>query len=307
MDNTTVLSNGVLIPRIGFGTYPMMGLQLNEAIFSAYNCGYRLVDTADNYYNESDLGDSLSDLYKKTDATREELFIVSKVSDELYHPSAIGGGLNKGIYFWKSSPIMQQPDSVHKVVRKKIEDTLRFLRTDYLDLYLMHWPYPDFLSEIWYELELLYKSGIVRSIGVCNCRERHIETIKKNCTVLPMVNQIETSPLNTKEAVINYCNQHEIHVMVYSPLMSLKRKEKCSYLSYIQNLASKYAITTAQVVLRYNIQRGLIPIPKSTNAFRIKSNYSVFQFELSQEEMNILSSFNENLQSIPESKACPGI
>ncbi|MBR2261333.1 MAG: aldo/keto reductase [Paludibacteraceae bacterium] len=301
------LSNGVVIPHVGLGTYPMKGEELCHAVINAYNAGYRLIDTADNYYNESDLGNSLQILYAKTDAQRKDLFLVSKVSDELYPTNSIGGGQNKGKYFWKNSPIMQQDNAVHNVVRKKIEDTLNFLKTDYLDLYLMHWPYPDFFSEIWYELEQIYKEGLVRAIGVCNCRERHFEKLKQTCEILPMVNQFETSPINTRENTVKYCNENGIKVMVYSPLMSLKRIEKREYQEYLKILSQKYKKNTAQIVLRFDIQRGLIPIPKSSHQERLMTNISVFDFVLDSSEMDMLYGFNENYQYLPESKSCPGL
>lgn len=307
MNTATCLSNGIEIPHIGLGTYPMMGKQLTDAVVNAYQVGYRLIDTADNYYNEKDLGESLEQLYAQTDASRKDLFLVSKVSDELYHPNAVGGGLNKGIYFWKNSPVMQQSDSVHKVVRKKIEDSLKYLRTDYLDLYLIHWPYPDFFSEIWFEMEQIYKEGLVRSIGVCNCRERHIEKLKTSCEIMPMVNQFETSPINIRQTTVEYCNTHNIKIMVYSPLMSLKRIEKENYQKKLRELAAKYGKSIAQIVLRFDIQRGLIPIPKSSHMGRLKNNISIFDFELSKLEMNSLFACNEDYQYLPESKSCPGL
>jgi diketogulonate reductase-like aldo/keto reductase len=307
MTTNICLSNGIEIPHLGLGTYPMMGGELTEAVINAYQAGYRLIDTADNYYNEKDLGESLEELYSKTGATRKDLFLVSKVSDELYHPKAVGGGLNKGIYFWKNSPVMQQQNSVHKVVRKKIQDTLNYLRTDYLDLYLMHWPYPDFFSEIWYEMEQIYKEGLVRAIGVCNCRERHFEKLKASCEIMPMVNQFETSPINIRQSTIDYCDAHNIRIMVYSPLMSLKRIEKERYQKCLKELSSKYGRSTAQIVLRFDVQRGLIPIPKSSHLERLKSNISVFDFELTELEMNRLYECNEDFQYLPESKSCPGL
>lgn len=307
MNNILKLSNGVDIPSLGLGTYPMTGKVLTNAIVSAYKVGYRLIDTADNYYNEKDLGESLSELYHHTGAVREEMFLVSKVSDELYHPDSIGGGLNKGLYFWKNSPIMQRSNAVHDIVNKKIEDTLRFLHTEYLDLYLMHWPYPDFFAEIWYEMEQLYKTGKVRAIGVCNCRERHLIKLSKSCEILPMVNQIETSPLNTKCDIVEYCNKNNIRIMVYSPLMSLRRTKQISYQKYLGDLAQKYNKNKAQINLRFDIQRGLIPIPKSSNLDRLLNNISIFDFELTETEMQKLFSFNVNLQYLPESKSCPGI
>lgn len=307
MKNNILLSNGVSMPHIGLGTYPMMGQQLTDAIINGYNVGYRLIDTADNYYNENDLGDSLGILYSKTEAKREDMFLVSKISDELYHPNEIGGGLNKGLYFWKNSPIMQNPNAVHDIVTKKIDDTLRYLRTDYLDLYLIHWPYPDFFPEIWYEMEQIYKKGKVRAIGVCNCRERHFEKLKHSCEIFPMVNQFETSPINTKVSLIEYCDQHDVRIMVYSPLMSLKRKEMTAYQDLLVELSKKYNVSTSQIVLRFDIQRGLIPIPKSANQERLKSNITVYDFSLSIEEMNMLLGMNVNFQYLPESRSCPGI
>ena len=307
IENKVILSNGVEMPHIGLGTYPMFGQQLTETVIAAYKEGYRLIDTADNYYNEKDLGESLRTLYATTDAKREDMFLVSKVSDELYHPASIGGGLNKGVYFWKSSVVMQQPNSVRDVVTKKIDDTLRFLKTDYLDLYLMHWPYPDYLMDIWYEMERLYQSGKVRAIGMCNCRQRHFEKMSQSCKILPMVNQFETSPINTKETIVDYCNENNIKVMVYSPLMSLRKNEMVDFQNLLVQLATKYNVSISQIILRFDIQRGLIPIPKSTNANRLRSNISVFDFCLTEEDMKALFAMNVNFQYLPESKSCPGL
>ena len=307
MKNTFLLSNGLQIPAVGMGTYPLNGQILMNAVYDAYCCGYRLFDTSDNYYNEEDLGLSIEALYGKTDAKREELFLVSKLSDELYRPGTLGGGQNRGMYFWKNSTIMQGEKAVHNVVRQKIAYTLASLQTDYLDLLLMHWPYPDFFEEIWYEMENLYKEGLVRAIGVCNCRERHFEKLRKSCTILPMVNQFESSPLNTKHTLTEYCNKNNIHVMIYSPLMSLRLKHSGPYYEYLKKLEAKYHKTKAQIILRFDVQRGFTPIPKSSHKTWLSSNIDIFDFELTTEEMNGLFGFNENLQYLPESKSCPGL
>lgn len=302
-----ILSNGVEIPHIGLGTYPMHGQALTDAVWNAYRAGYRMIDTADNYYNEEDLGFSLANLYKRSGCLRSDLFLVSKVSDELYLPHEAGGGRNKGIYFWRNSPLMQGNDAVRKVVREKIHNTLRFLRTDYLDLYLMHWPYPDFFPEIWHEMENLYKEGLVRAIGVCNCRKRHLEKLKRECEITPMVNQFETSPLNTKEGLAEYCNEQNIRVMVYSPLMSLRRNEYPEYQNLLRGLADKYGCSKAQIVLRFDIQRGLIPIPKSSSAERLKANIDIDRFMLDNHDMQRLMACNVDLPYMPESRSCPGL
>lgn len=300
------LSNGVVIPGIGLGTYPMTGDVLTSSIYNAYLSGYRLIDTADNYYNEGDLGVSLESLYKSTDAQRKDLFLVSKISDELYKPGTLGGGTNKGIYFWKNSPLMQGEHAVKKIVRQKIQNSLSLIKTDYLDLLLMHWPYPDFFEEIWYEMENVYNEGLVRAIGVCNCRERHLQKLK-NARIFPMVNQFESSPINTKVGLIDYCRKNNVQVMTYSPLMSLRLGKSSAYYDYLKILAQKYGKTVSQIVLRYNIEMGLIPIPKSSNKERLEMNIDIFDFKLENEELVKLISFNENKQYLPESKSCPGL
>lgn len=307
MNETFLLSNGIEIPAVGMGTYPLNGQVLLDAVHDAYCCGYRLFNTADNYYNEEDLGKSLEHLYSCTDAKREDLFLVSKLSDELYKPGTLGGGLNKGLYFWKHSPVMQGNDAVHRVVRQKISSTLKSLHTDYLDLLLMHWPYPDYFEEIWFEMENLYREGLVRAIGVCNCRERHFEKLRRSSSVFPMVNQFESSPLNTKQSLAGYCKQNGVHVMIYSPLMNLRLKSGADYGEYLESLAGKYRKTKAQIILRFDIQRGFTPIPKSVHKERLLSNIDLFDFELTKQEMKHLSDFNEDRQTLPESKSCPGL
>ena len=307
MSNSFTLSNGLRIPSIGMGTYPLKGNILSNAVYEAYCAGYRLFDTADNYYNEGDLGESLLRLYSRTDARREDLFLVSKLSDELYKPGTLGGGSNKGLYFWKNSPAMRGEGAVRKIVRQKIANTLKCLRTERLDLLLMHWPYPDFFEEIWYEMEKLYQEGIVMAIGVCNCRERHLERLRSSCSIFPMVNQFESSPVNTKVSLVNYCKTHGVHIMIYSPLMSLRLKSKAEYQACLGKLASKYHKEKAQIILRFDVQRGFTPIPKSAHAERLRENMSIFDFELSHEEMDMLLNFNDNVQYMPESKSCPGL
>lgn len=303
----TILSNNVEMPLLGLGTYPIYGEELTRTIISAYNAGYRLIDTADNYYNEKDLGISLEQLYKNTSAKRKDLFLVTKLSDELYPAKSIGGGVNRGIYFWKNSPAMQSPNAVKNIVEQKISNSLKCMKTDYIDALLMHWPYPDFFEEIWYEMEILYKKGVVRSIGVCNCRERHFEKLSKSCEIYPMINQFETSPINTKSSLAKYCEAHNVKVMIYSPLMSLRRTYLKDYHDYLKELGAKYGKNQAQIVLRFDTMRGMIPIPKSTNQSRLKSNIDIFDFQLTIEEINTLMSFNIDLAYMPESRSCPGL
>lgn len=304
--NTIRLNNGVEIPNIGVGTYPLFGNQLTQTIKNAYQFGYRLIDTADNYYNEEDLGNSLEALYTEYGNVRRELFLVTKISDELYRQGDITPGMNRGIFFWKNSPYMRGPTACHDIVYKKVYDSLRFLKTDYIDLLLMHRPYPDFFEQIWYEMEQLYHEGKVRAIGLCNCYERHLDKLIKSGNIVPMVNQIEASPLNTKEPLIAYNEKKNVRTMVYSPLQSLSFSEEKDYQKYLDYLSFKYNRNKGQILLRFHIQRGLIPIPKSTNPQRLALNINVFDFCLTPEEMATLSGFNTNKQYLPESKGCPG-
>lgn len=305
--NSLKLHNGVEMPQIGLGTYPMKGEELANAVSYSYQIGYRLIDTSDNYYNEEDLGLSLKRLFSESDAKREELFIISKISDELYQPGTLGGGTNKGKYFWRTSPEMAGTDSVKRVVRKKLYDSLKFIRTDYLDSLLVHWPYPDYFEEIWHEMESIYKEGYVRSIGVCNCRERHLLKLEKSCSVMPHINQFESSPLNSKESLVKFCKNKDIQIMTYSPLMNLRFGEYLDYKNYLHKLSVKYNKTVSQIVLRYNIDMGLVPIPKSSKEFRLRENFNIFDFKITDEELKILLSFNCNKQYLFESKACPGL
>lgn len=302
-----ILSNGVEMPQIGLGTYPLYGSTLTETVIVAYSAGYRLIDTADNYYNEKDLGISLEQLYNRTPAKREEMFLVTKISDELYPAGTIGGGANRGIYFWKNSLQMQHPNAVKEIVEKKISNSLEWMKTDYIDALLMHWPYPDYFEEIWHEMEHWYKKGVVRSIGVCNCRERHFEKLSKSCEIYPMINQFETSPINTKTDLLKYCDSHNVKVMIYSPLMSLRRNYLKEYQEYLKHLGEKYGKNPAQIILKFDIQRGMIPIPKSSNAARLQSNIDLFDFYLTEEEIKQLMGFNIDLAYMPESRSCPGL
>ena len=202
---------------------------------------------------------------------------------------------------------MQGDGAVRRVVRQKTAHTLKALGTDYLDLLLMHWPYPDYFEEIWHEMEQLYAEGLVRAVGVCNCRERHFEKLRKSCSVFPMVNQFESSPLNTKQPLADYCRANGIHVMIYSPLMNLRLKAETGYRESLEKLAGKYRKTIAQIILRFDVQRGFTPIPKSAHKERLQSNIDIFDFELTKEEMKSLSGFNEDRQTLPESKSCPGL
>lgn len=300
MEKTIKLSNGVDMPTIGFGTYPLQGEVLHKAMLSALESGCSLIDTAHSYPNEESIGEELHKIFRKTKYRREDIFLTSKIGDKLDST-----GMPIGYYFYNSDSC---PNKNHReVVFKQLDESLERLRTDYIDLLLIHWPYYDCLEEIWGTFEDAYKQGKVRAIGVSNCRVRHIERIVKGgATVMPMVNQIYVSPLNTQNEMIEYANNHSIVIESYSPVMFLRSENSVTKSSGIRDICGKYGKSLAQVTLRWDLQRGIIPIPKSGTPSRVRENYDLFDFELTQEEMSFISSFNEDYQYLPESKYCPG-
>lgn len=301
MEKTIKLINGVEMPHIGFGTYPLQGEQLLTALRTAFDAGCRLVDTAHSYPNEDSIGECLQTIFKTSDYRREQIFLTSKIGDKLEN------GMPIGYYFYNSASC---PNHNHRqVVFEQIEDSLRKLRTDYIDLLLIHWPYYDSLEEIWLAFEELYKQGKARSIGVSNAKVRHFKRIAKVATITPMVNQIYVSPLNHQKEVYDYCNANATVIEAYSPLMFLRQRgsERFANSSELADLCERKGKSLAQIVLRWNLQRGIIPIPKSGTPKRIKENYDLYDFNLTDDEMQLLSSFNEDTMYIPESRYCPGI
>ena len=292
------LSNGVEMPAMGFGTYPMTGKTLYRAMLCALECGCTLFDTAHSYPNEGSMGEELNRIFGSTSFGRKDVFITSKIGDRLDH------GMPMGYYFYNSSSCPNK--DTRKAVFGQVEDSLRKLRTDYIDLLLIHWPYNDFLEEIWLAMEECYRQGKVRAIGVSNHKVRHLQRIEKVCSVAPMVDQMFVSPINTQSDVMEYCHSNGIVLESYSPLMFLHQPNAMSASEKFSELCEKYGRSSAQIVLRWNVQKRIIPIPKSANPDRIRKNYDVFDFSLTDEEISLLDGFNENWQYLPESIYCPG-
>ena len=159
---------------------------------------------------------------------------------------------------------------------------------EYLDLYLIHWP-NELNAETWRALEYLYKCGKVKAIGVCNFKICHLEELKKTAQIMPMVNQIEIHPLSNKEGMLQYCQNNNIQLVAWSTIM----RGRVFSNELIIGLSEKYKKTIAQIILRWHVQRGVIPIPKSSNKERIKENLNIFDFEISNEDMKIINSLNE--------------
>lgn len=267
MDSYNSLLNGIDIPKIGFGTYKLK--DENETIDTikyALKVGYRFIDTASFYGNEEWIGKAI----KESKIKRENIFLATKVWNDSH-------GYDKAI------------DSFEKSMKK--------LDIDYLDLLLIHWP-TKLNKETWRAFESLYELGKVRAIGVCNFKIGHLEELRKTAKIMPMVNQIEVHPCFSQKEIVNYCNNYKIQVIGWSPIM----KGQLLEVPLMIDLAEKYNKTIAQIALRWHIQKGIIPIPKSSHCGRIADNIDIFNFELSEEDMIKIDKLdrNETVSAIPE-------
>ena len=260
--NELSLTNGVKIPQIGLGTWQINDReQLRNIVATAFEYGYRLIDAAAAYSNEMALGRALQELA----LPREELFISDKVWNT-----------NRG----------------YEAVQAACKKSLKKLKTDYIDLYLIHWPaspkihddWENINAETWRGMEKLYQEGLARAIGVCNFKKHHLEVLSKTATVEPMVNQMEIHPGMPQTEIINYCQAKGMVMEASSPLgngMILSNDK-------LQVLAHKKNKTVAQICLRYGLERNLVLIPKTVTPTRLKENLAVMDFSLTKEEMDII-------------------
>lgn len=256
------LNNGDKIPYIGLGVYRMDNPEADEAaILKALSIGYRHIDTAAYYNNEETVGRAI----KKSGIPRDEIFVTTKV--------------------WNDD---QRADRVEEA----IEESLKKLDLDYVDLYLIHWPVADKFVETWSILEKMYKKGKAKAIGVSNFKEHHIDTLLKTATIKPATNQIELHPYLSQRDLVEYCHKKKIVIEAWSPLGA----NKTGLLDepILKDLAQKYSKSSAQIVLRWDYQRGIVAIPKSSNPVRQKENISIFDFELDNDEMDKIYSLNRD-------------
>jgi len=263
------LNNKIEMPELGYGVFRVeQGQELVEAVKTAIKKGYRSIDTAAIYGNEESVGQGVNQAIEEGLVTRDDLFITSKVwNDGLSYDETI----------------------------QAYETSLSKLGLDYLDLYLIHWPGDNKYQEPWKALETLYKEKRVRAIGVSNFQVNHLEDLRKNFEITPVINQIEFHPRLTQEEVRTYCKEHNIQVEAWSPLMAGELLDN----ETIAGIAEKYNKSVAQVILRWDLQHNVITIPKSMNEKRIEANIDLFDFELTSEEMKQLDGLNDNARSGP--------
>ena len=264
---TIKLSNDVEVPQLGLGIFmARQGAEAEQAVLWALEAGYRHIDAAAVYENEYSVGLGI----KKSSVPREDIFLTTKVWN-----TDIRAGRTKEAFY----------------------ESLERLQTDYVDLYLLHWP-TEGREEAWAVLEDLYEQKKIRAIGVSNFQQHHLEELAKTARILPMFNQIESHPILNNQPLIDYCQSHGIAVGAWSPLGG----PRVNLLEHpvLQQLAAKYRRTAAQIILRWDLQRGIVPIPKSVHKERIQSNLQVFDFVLTTEDMMLLQSLNMGLRVGPD-------
>ena len=264
--DSIMLNNGLDMPWLGFGVFQIDdGDKVERAVQSALEVGYRSIDTAAVYKNERGVGKAI----QKSGIPREEIFLTTKV--------------------WNS-------DQRAGRTLAAFEESLERLGTDYVDLYLVHWPVEGHYEETWQVMEEIYKNGRVKAIGVSNFQVHHLEDILKSAQIIPAVNQIEFHPFLVQPELLRYCQKNKIQVEAWSPLM----QGQIVNVPTVQKLAEKYGKTPAQIALRWNLQHEVVTIPKSVTPSRITENAQIFDFELTRADMNLLDALDEGKRVGPD-------
>lgn len=261
----STLNNGNQMPLLGLGVYDMYKKEAVQAVLWALETGYRLIDTASMYENEAEIGDAV----RASNIKREDIFVTTKVNNNAQ-------GFDKTL--------------------QAFDESLRKLNIDYIDLYLVHWPIKATRKETWLALEKLYNEGSVKAIGVANYLVPFLEELKSYATITPAVNQVEFSPYLYLKDLETVCKKQNIQLQAYTPLVRGLRINDPK----LQNLANKYNKTPAQIILRWALQHGVSTIPKSSNLKRIQENFDVFDFQITQEDMDTIDDFNENFRVVED-------
>jgi len=251
LNSKVKLNNGIEMPWLGFGVFlTKEGKEVIDAVTFALDIGYRSIDTAAIYGNEEGVGKAV----RESGISRSDIFITSKV--------------------WNAH---QGYETTFHAFNKSLEK----LQMDYLDLYLIHWPKGSRSVETWKAMEELLGQGRIKAIGISNFKDHHIADLLPHCEIIPAINQVEFHPELAQPELLEYCNLQSIRLEAWSPLM----QGRVTQVPVLQSLATKYGKTPAQITLRWDLQKGVVTIPKSVTQERIKSNTDIFDFELSKEDI----------------------
>ncbi|SFE86207.1 Aldo/keto reductase [Paenibacillus catalpae] len=270
INDKVILQNGVAMPWLGLGVFQVEdGSVVVNSVKDAIKNGYRSIDTAAIYDNEAGVGQGIREAIAEHGVTREKLFITSKV--------------------WNA-------DLGYESTLAAFETSLNKLGLDYLDLYLIHWPVEGKYKDAWRALETLYKQGRVKAIGVSNFHVHHLQDLMKDAEIMPMVDQVEYHPMLAQHELRAFTREHNIQLEAWSPLMQGQLLDH----PVLSSIASKHGKSVAQVIIRWDLQNGVVTIPKSIKESRIIENGNVFDFELSADEMAQIDALNEDKRVGPD-------
>ena len=255
----TKLNDGRKMPLLGYGTYKVTeDVDAERCVSDALEVGYRLIDTATFYHNEGEVGNAIA----KSGIARKDLFITTKLWTDV---------TNEAQAF------------------ASVEQSLKLLKTDYLDLLLIHWPTPHSV-EVYKAMLKMREQGLLKSVGVSNFKEHHLDDVIAASGVVPVLNQVELHPLFQQKDLRKYCDGKKILLQAWSPLM----RSAVLGNDVLVKIAEKYGVTVAQLVLRFDVQSGISTIPKTTNKSRMVENFSIFNFEISPEDMQAIAALDQN-------------
>lgn len=261
--NYVTLENGVKMPQLGYGVYQVTKEECERCVLDALKVGYRLFDTAQSYFNEEEVGNAIV----KSGVSREEIFLTSKVWIDHYG---------------------------YEECRKSVLESLRKLKTDYIDLMLLYQPFSDYYGA-YRALEDLYDEGKIKAIGISNFYPDRMVDLASFTRIKPMINQIEIHPYHQQVFSKEWHDKYGVQLEAWAPFG--EGRKNMFELSELKEIGDKYGKTVAQVILRWHLQRGIVVIPKSTHLERMKENFNVFDFELAQEDMDVISKLDKNESS----------
>lgn len=253
------------MPLLGLGVYDMYNREAEEAVVNALEIGYRLIDTAAMYKNEAEIGSAI----RASAVPRKEIFLTTKVADG---------------------------DQGYDNTLRAFDESSRKLNSEYIDLYLVHWPIKKTRKDTWKALEKLYTDKRVRAIGVANYLIPFLNELETYSKVTPAVNQVEFSPYLFLEDLLDECKRKHIQLQAYTPLVRGQRFADPKLVA----LANQYGKTPAQIILRWALQLGVSTIPKSSNLNRLKENFDVFDFQINDDDMKQINAFNENFRVVDD-------